>query len=392
MIGCVVHENHDFVIIDITGMSMTGEHVFVGFGFGPIQSGLFVAEAFKSGCFKRIVVAEINGELVEAIRANQGAYAVNVASSQGIDVQSIQGIEVLNPLVDRDRALLVEALAQATEIVTSLPAVDFYEAGKHPVASLIRSGLEASRASGTLIYTAENNNHAAEILEKAVHADASHPVQYLNTVVGKMSQVLTDPQLIQEKDLAPITPNTHRAFLVEAFNHILVSECQIPGFVPGISVFSEKPDLLPFEEAKLYGHNAIHFLLAMLGVQKGHTRMKSLRADRDIMAVASNAFIQECGAALIKKHGHLGDTLFTEDGFLAYAQDLLDRMTNPFLDDPIERIARDPERKLGCHDRIFGTMKLALDYGITPVNMTLGAAAGIQFLQNQVPTKPVSQG
>ncbi len=371
---------------------MTGEHVFVGFGFGPIQSGLFVAEAFKSGCFKRIVVAEIDETLVEAIRANQGRYAVNVASSTGIDVESIQGIEVLNPTVDQDRALLVEALSRATEIVTSLPSVDFYEAGKHSVASLIRQGLETSQAFGTLIYTAENNNHAAEILEKAVHADISHPVQYLNTVVGKMSQVLGDPKLIQEKDLASITPNTERAFLVEAFNHILVSECKIANFEPGISVFSEKPDLLPFEEAKLYGHNAIHFLLAVLGAQQGYTRMKSLREDRDIMDVASNAFIKECGAALIKKHGHLGDSLFTEEGFAAYAQDLLERMTNPFLDDPIERIARDPERKLGCNDRIFGTMKLALEYGIAPVNMTLGAAAGIQFLQNQLSTKPVSEG
>jgi hypothetical protein len=60
------------------------EHTFVGFGFGPIQSGLFVAEAFKSGNFKRIVIAEIDQKLVDAIRANKGSYAVNVASSSGI--------------------------------------------------------------------------------------------------------------------------------------------------------------------------------------------------------------------------------------------------------------------------------------------------------------------
>ena len=44
-----------------------GDHVFVGFGFGPIQSGLFLNEAFQSGNFSRLVVAEIDQNLVDAV-------------------------------------------------------------------------------------------------------------------------------------------------------------------------------------------------------------------------------------------------------------------------------------------------------------------------------------
>ena len=62
------------------------EHVFVGFGFGPIQSGLFVKEAFASGNFKRIVISEIDQKLVDAVRADGGSYYVNVAKSDGIEV------------------------------------------------------------------------------------------------------------------------------------------------------------------------------------------------------------------------------------------------------------------------------------------------------------------
>lgn len=357
------------------------EHVLVGFGFGPIQSGLFVAEAFKSGNYKRIVVAEIDAALVSAIRENRGCYHVNVASSTGIINERIEGIEILNPTVTSDRDVLIDALSEATEIVTSLPSVDFFDAGPNSVASLIRQGLEESSADATLIYTAENNNHAAEILEVKVNAEPAHPVQYLNTVIGKMSQVVTDRSIIDQKNLKTIAPDTDRAFLVEEFNNILVTQCTIPGFAPGIDVFAEKRDLLPFEEAKLYGHNAIHFLLAVLGAQKGYTRMKELRSDKTIMQIASDAFIKESGAVLIKKHGHLQDPLFTESGYQAYAEDLLERMTNPYLDDPIERIARDPERKMSCNDRIFGTIKLALDYGIAPANMVLGAAAGVEYMR-----------
>ena len=49
------------------------EHIFTGFGFGPIQGGLFVKEAFQSGNFARIVVSEIDAKLVGAVRANKGS-------------------------------------------------------------------------------------------------------------------------------------------------------------------------------------------------------------------------------------------------------------------------------------------------------------------------------
>jgi len=363
-------------------------NVFVGFGFGPIQSGLFVAEAFRSGNYSRIVIAEIDQDLVNAIRENKGCYFVNIASEDAVIQKKIEGIEIFNPTIDADRNELLVALSQATEIVTSLPSVDFYDIGVHAASSLIAQGLRQSTAAGTIVYTAENNNHAAEILqEKAGRFDN---VQYVNTVIGKMSQVVQGKQEIANKKLSAIAPGIDRAFLVEAFNKILVSKYSIPGFTPGIEVFLEKEDLMPFEEAKLYGHNAIHVLLAFLGVQKGYTTMAQLRDDEKLMAIARDAFIHECGAALIKKYSHLNESLFTEAGFEQYAEDLLERMTNPYLDDAIERAARDPRRKLSENDRIFGTIKLIIKHDIEPVNMAKGAKAGIAYLlknreENKVP-------
>jgi len=362
-------------------------HVFTGFGFGPIQSGLFVNEAFSSGNFSRIVIAEINRILVDAVRTNNGCYYINVARSDGIKTVRIDGIEIYNPAVEQDRKVLIEALSKSTEIVTSLPSVSFYDAGSNSVASLVAQGLQNSTAGATIVYTAENNNRAAEILEEKVNSKLTkkinHSVQYLNTVIGKMSQVVNDSGEIAEKKLKTIVPGIDRAFLVEEFNKILVTKCKIENFKPGIEVFLEKEDLLPFEEAKLYGHNAIHALLAYLGAYKGYKKMAELREDKGVMRIARDAFIKESGAALIKKYAYLNQELFTEQGYRTYAEDLLERMTNPYLDDTIERAARDPQRKLGLNDRIFGTMQLALEQGIEPVNMARGAAAGIVYLAKQ---------
>jgi len=364
---------------------MVAEHIFVGFGFGPIQGGLFAKEAFQSGNFARIVVAEIDAELVDAVRANNGSYYVNVARADGIDTVKVDNVELLNPNVAGDRQTLLEVLAVATEIVTCLPSVDFYEAGaENSPASLVAEGLKNSKANAAIIYTAENNNHAAQILEQNVTEKigtvSQERVQFLNTVIGKMSRVVTDPAEIKKSKLAAIAPGIERAFLVEEFNRILVSRTAVGDFKPGIEVFIEKDDLLPFEEAKLFGHNAIHTLLGFIGAARGATSMSELKGDEAVMQIAGSAFLDECGAALVKKHAHLGDELFTEAGIKGYAEDLLERITNPYLADTVARAGRDAVRKLSINGRIFGTMSLALEYGIEPNNMAIGAMAGIAVL------------
>jgi len=52
--------------------SGAGDRTFVGFGFGPIQAGLFCLEAQQSGAFDRLVVAEVAPALVAALRRAGG--------------------------------------------------------------------------------------------------------------------------------------------------------------------------------------------------------------------------------------------------------------------------------------------------------------------------------
>jgi mannitol-1-phosphate 5-dehydrogenase len=353
---------------------------FVGFGFGAIQSGLFLYEAFKSGNFDRLVVAEVMSDVVDAIRKNDG-YSVNVASSSGIKQHCFQGLEIYNPTVSKDWKKLVDALAEADEIATALPSVDFYDRGETSVAKLLREGF-SKKQNQAVVYTGENNNHAAEILEELVGSQRN--VQFLNTVIGKMSGVVTDPEQIASDTLGPMTPASSRAFLVEQFNRILITQITLPGFQRGITAFEEKPDLLPFEEAKLYGHNATHALLGYLANERGCLFMSD--APKELRALAHTAFLKESGAALIKKYDGI-DPLFTPTGFKSYVDDLMERMMNPYLRDQVERVIRDPRRKLGWNDRLIGTMRLCLSQGIAPDRFAIGARSTLRYLskQEQIP-------
>ena len=387
-------------------MPLTGRRTFVGFGFGAIQSGLFLYEAFHSGAFRRLVVAEVLPEVVEAVRREGGSFCVNIARPDRVESACIGPVEIYNPAVEADRAALLAAIAEAEEIATAVPSVAFYVSDKPgSIHRLLAEGLRQKVERGgprAVIYAAENHNHAAEILEAAVmglvpaeqQATVQARVRFLNTVIGKMSQVVGDPEDVRARHLAPITSGFPRAFLVEAFNHILISRVQFPEpFERGIRVLLEKDDLLPFEEAKLYGHNATHAVLGYLGSMLGAQHVADLQDVPGILPFARRAFIEESGAALIRKHAGL-DPLFTPEGYREFADDLLERMTNPFLVDIIERVTRDTERKLGWNDRLAGTMRVALEQGIVPRRYALGAAAALahldpNVLNGQTPARPI---
>lgn len=375
---------------------------FVGFGFGPIQSGLFLYEAFQSRNFDRLVVAEVVPDVVESIRRSQGRYHLNVATRASVENHTIEGVEIYNPGVPADRARLVEAVAEAKEIATALPSVDFFDKGEASVAALLAEGLQRKLRDRSLpacvVYAGENNNHAAEILEVAIRkkldaasaGELSLVFQSLNTVIGKMSKVEADPTEITAQNLARVTDDSKRAFLVEEFNRILITRITLPGFKRGITVFEEKPDLLPFEEAKLYGHNAVHALIGYLANRKGYKFMSEVGGDKELLQFAREAFLEESGKGLIHRRAGT-DPLFTSKGYQAYAEDLLVRMVNPFLRDAVDRVIRDPRRKLSWDDRLIGTMRLALDAGVTPARFAKGAAAALEILARESTGKSKDQ-
>jgi len=378
-------------------VALSGNRTFVGLGFGPIQAGLFLYEAFRSGGFGRLVVGEVLPDVVSAMRAAGGWYSLNVARSDRVKITTVGPVEIDDPASAPDVRHLVDAVAGAEEIATAVPSVRHYLAsGPSSIHRILAEGLRkkaASHGPRAVVYAAENHNHAAEILEAAVfdeipaaeRASVRARVRFLNTVIGKMSGVISDAAEIQAKGLATFTPQQKRAFLVEVFNRILISRVDFgeaggePRFERGITAFEEKDDLLPFEEAKLYGHNATHALAAYIGALRGLNRIAELRQFPDLLDFLRAAFLEESGATLIRKHAGK-DRLFTPEGYREFALDLLERMTNPYLQDTVERVGRDPQRKLGWDDRLVGTLRAALQQGVVPRRYALGAAAALAAL------------
>ena len=186
---------------------------FVGIGLGPIQTGIFLAGAAKGG-FDRIVIAEVNDKLKAAVNA-VGSVTVNIAADDRVYTEVYENVEVYNPNDPEDVKKLIDAAAEASELATALPSVKFYAY----CAPWLREGFARQPERTRFFYTAENNNHAAEELEKAMGVKFPN-TYYLNTVIGKMSGVA--PASKERPGLAPEAENGH---LVEEFNTIYISKC-----------------------------------------------------------------------------------------------------------------------------------------------------------------------
>ncbi len=326
--------------------------VFLGIGCGPIQTGIFVAGAHQKG-FDRIVLAEVNPELVAAID-RAGSVTVNTANLSGIRTDCYDRVEIYNPLTANGLAKLTDFAREADVINTALPGTRFYP----ECAAWLQQGFEQAPDKVRYLYTSENSTTAARELESAVGQGFRH--HYLDTVIGKMSKVFA----AGECDLPPLAPGAKAGHLVEEFNTIYSSTA------PGLEAFApaglhQKADLHPFEEAKLYGHNAAHCVLGLALRQVGAQSMSEAVKYPAILAEVEECLKAECGRALCQKYAGVDD-YFKAESFNRWADELLTRMISPNLSDSVDRVIRDMERKLGFDDRLAGAVRLALSQGVKP--------------------------
>jgi len=83
--------------------------------------------------------------------------------------------------------------------------------------------------------------------------------------------------------------------------------------------------------------------------------------------------LREGGAALVKKHG------FDPKEHEHYVRCVLSRFTNPKLHDDVERVDRQPLRKLAKGDRLLGPTAMARGYGLPDDHLARGTAAAFLF-------------
>jgi mannitol-1-phosphate 5-dehydrogenase len=125
-----------------------------------------------------------------------------------------------------------------------------------------------------------------------------------------------------------------------------------------------------YVQRKLFFFSAGHAAAAFVGRLRGHTLMSDALDDPLVADLVLRA-LNEARAGLEYRYG----TRFS--GGTEAVLECLARYADPGLGDTVERVARDPARKLRADDRICGTAGLALAAGVDTPALALVAAAGL---------------
>ncbi len=175
-----------------------------------------------------------------------------------------------------------------------------------------------------------------------------------------------------------ITSNTAPAEMLEQDPLSIVTEDGVC-FVEGDAVdlggnisYVSQEEISKQWAAKLYIHNTPHCIAAYLGAMSGKTYLHESMGEDSIYSIVEGA-MNEMSRTIIK--------LFDlDEEFVAwYSKKELARFSNVLLYDPILRVAREPFRKLGLHDRLIGASQLALSAGVMPDNLILGIMSAFLY-------------
>ena len=158
---------------------------------------------------------------------------------------------------------------------------------------------------------------------------------------------------------------------VEKYGYLPVDKDAFKGEIPEIA------DLVPYSpfdfylKRKLYIHNMGHATCAYLGDLLGLTYIYESIDLADVYILVKNAMLESAQALAAQYDAPLKP-------LMDHIDDLLSRFTNAALGDTCQRVGGDPARKLSPEDRLIGSAKLALQQGILPCHIAVGAAAGVR--------------
>ena len=340
----------------------------VHFGAGNIGRGFLGQLYFESGY--GTVFIDVVEEVVALLQARR-AYPLRIVEEHA-ETRLVEHVDAVD---GRDLAAVGRALA-AADIASTAVGVNALAHIAPGIAKGIEYRFADSDAAPLNIIVCENLIDAGPFLREKVrgHLDASlhalldERVGFVEASIGRMVPVMTAAQRAEDPLLV----------CVEPYCELPVDAGGFVGAIPEIAHMKALPNFGAYVERKLYVHNLSHGCAAYFGYLRGHAYIWQAIGDAAVRAMVEAATEESC-RGLVAKHD-------LDAGELeAHRLDLLRRYENRALGDQVARVARDPIRKLGPHDRLIGAARMCMDFDIRPMHIALAVAAAIRYDQADDP-------
>ena len=342
---------------------MTG--VAVHFGAGNIGRGFVGLLLHRAGY--QVVFADVVDELIDALTTTPSYRVQEVGLDSAEEV--VDGYRAINSR--GDEAAVVAEIASADVVTTAVgPTVLKF------VAPAIAAGLR-QRSPGAprlAVMACENAINATDVL--AGHIRSNVPEAEWPAVAARAVFANTAVDRIVPAQSADAGLDV----TVETYFEWAIERPPFGGQEPSIPDATWVDDLAPYIERKLFTVNTGHATTAYHGFARGIRKLSDALAD-DVVRAAVEGVLGETKQLLVAKHD------FSDEAQQAYVDKILQRFANPYLPDTVDRVGRQPLRKLSRSERLIGPAAELAERGVRPQHLLATVEAALSF---DVPDDPES--
>ena len=336
----------------------------IQFGAGNIGRG-FIGNILSTNGYE-VCFADINKNVIDSLNEKR-EYIVEVVGKecQDITIKNVRGVLSNSDEINKE-------IKECFMITTAVGPVVLPIIAK-TLAKGIELRMEAGIKESLNIIACENMIKGSSFLKEEVKKHISEAGQkYMDEYVGFPDSAVDRivPPMEKSSDILKVR--------VEEFNEWIVDETQFKGEIPEICGMTLTDNLMAFIERKLFTLNTGHALTAYLGRLEGYKTIRESISDKQIKDQVIQA-MKESGEVLIKRYN------FDRESHLKYIRKIVSRFENPYLVDEVDRVGREPLRKLGYNDRLIKPLRGTLEFNTKNDSLVHGIAAAMAYRNENDP-------
>jgi mannitol-1-phosphate 5-dehydrogenase len=328
----------------------------VHFGGGNIGRG-FIAELLHDTGYS-VVFIDVVDDLINRINGAK-SYKITEIGKEGRKTKEITNYRAINSKYDMKD--VVDTIADAT-IVTCAVGPNVMKFIGKPIAEGI---VKRTKDKPLAVIACENMINATDALKEHIvknipedFKDLDKKSEYGNSAIDRI--VPTQPA------------DAGLDVLIESFYEWCVQSTGFKSGHPDIKGVHWVDDLEPYIERKLFTVNTSHATAAYFAYQKGIKTIHEAMADEEIKKEVHDA-LEETAHLVCDKHG------ISKDEQQKYVDTIIERISNPFLEDVPARVGRAPLRKLGRKERFIGPAAQLAEKGYDVKNLLQGVEMALRF-------------
>jgi len=307
----------------------------VHFGAGNIGRG-FVAEFLHHSDYE-VVFVDVQDAIIDQLNKTK-SYKVIQVGSEGIEESEITNYRAINSKTNEQDA--IDEIVTADVVTCSVgPNVLKF------IAPVIAKGIDARPNEETpiAVIACENAIGATDTLANYIKDDHTpddrledhhERARFANSAVDRIVPAQDDDAGLNVK--------------LEKYNEWVVDRTPFKDHEPpSIKGVKWVNDLYPYIERKIYTVNTGHTAAAYYGYHLKKVTVHDALQEKKIVDLVRKA-LAETSELIVGKHG------IEEEEQKEYVEKIIKRISNPHLEDAVERVGREPIRKLGPKERFVG--------------------------------------